>query len=285
MAKHGGAASGRDLLQMHAIYGSDDWHTVLFLLLHSLLFAAASVVILVYFAPILQFLSSAAIPFPFLRFALGFSGSFSALSALCLLFAAANVLHSSLPLRWDVAQRMVAAVPDWSSVRTALDVGCGRGILLNAVAIQMKKEGSCGRVVGLDPRRDRAVAALRRAGAEGVQEYVTCREGDARRLPFGDGCFDVVVSAAHLSGLGKAAEERGRGLGEMVRVMRPGGVGVVWDLVCVPEFVETLREMRMEEIRVSERITAYMVSSQIVSFRKPVVAATGEQLDWRANIC
>lgn len=282
MGKHGGGG-GRDWLQMHAIYGSDDWHTVLFLLFHSLLFAAASVLILVYFSPILQFLSSV-LPFHFLRFALGFSGSFSALSAVCLLFASANVLYSSLSLRWDVAQRMVAAIPDWSSVRTALDVGCGRGILLNAVAIQMKKEGSSGRVVGLDPRRDKAVEALRRAGAEGVQEYVTCREGDARQLPFADGYFDVVVSAAHFSGLGKAAEERGRGLGEMVRVIRPGGAGVVWDLVCVPEFVERLREMRMEEIRVSERITAYMVSSQIVSFRKPVVPAA-EELDWRANIC
>ena len=73
-----------------------------------------------------------------------------------------------------------------------------------------------------------AVAALRRAGMEGVQEHVTCREGDARSLPFADGYFDLVVSAVHLSGLGTASEERGRGIGEMVRVLKPGGLGVVW---------------------------------------------------------
>lgn len=36
-----------------------------------------------------------------------------------------------------------------------------------------------------------------------MQEYVTCREGDVRRLPFGDNYFDVVVSAVFLHTVGK----------------------------------------------------------------------------------
>lgn len=282
MGKFTGGGGGRDWRQIYMIYGSDDFHTVTFLLFHCLVFVALSILVLIYFDPILHFLQILFSNFSIhaIRFALGFAGSFAALSAACLLFAAGNVLYSSLALRWEISQRMVSAVADWSAVRTALDVGCGRGILLNAVAIQMKKEGSCGRVVGLDRRRETAVAVLRRAAAEGVQEYVTCREGDSRQLPFGDGYFDVVVSAA----LGKApAAERGREVGEMVRVLRPGGVGVVWDLAGAPEVAERLREMRMEEVRVSERITAYLVSSRIVSFTKPVVMA--EPVDWRANIC
>ncbi|XP_008809910.1 malonyl-[acyl-carrier protein] O-methyltransferase [Phoenix dactylifera] len=296
------AAGGRDWTQLHAIYGTDEWQTVAFLALHAALFASLSLLLLLYFPHVLAFLRAVApaAPLPALRFAAGFVGSVAALSALCLLYAAADVLYSSLALRWEMAQRMVAAVPDWSAVRTALDVGCGRGMLLNAVAMQMKKEGSGGRVVGLDGRRETAVAALRRARAEGVQEYVTCREGDARRLPFADGYFDVVVSAVHLSGLGRraggkspasaaAAAERGRGLGEMVRVLKPGGMGVVWDLVSGPEYAQRLREMRMEDVRVSDRVTAYMVGSHIVSFRKPLDPAAGMEsllpLDWRANIC
>nr|GMD87422.1 S-adenosyl-L-methionine-dependent methyltransferases superfamily protein [Ipomoea batatas] len=96
-----------------------------------------------------------------------------------------------------MAQKMVGAVGDWAWVKHALDLGCDdRGILLNAVALQLKKAGSSGRVVGLHPAGTRSLAALRNACMEGVQEYVTCRAGDPRRVPFGDGAFDVVVSAA-----------------------------------------------------------------------------------------
>ncbi|KAK9938190.1 hypothetical protein M0R45_014943 [Rubus argutus] len=75
-----------------------------------------------------------------------------------------------------------------------------------------------------------------------------------------------------------------RVVGEMVRVLKPGGVGVVWDLLHVPEYVRRLQELKMEDIRVSERVTAFMVSSQIVSFRKPShhYFGPGEvRLDWR----
>ncbi|KAK6134502.1 hypothetical protein DH2020_031736 [Rehmannia glutinosa] len=233
------------------------------------------------------------------RFAAGFTGSVTALSAVCLFFAAANFFYSAVSLHWDMSQRIVSSVHDWSSVKHVLDLGCGRGILLNAVALQLKKSGSSGRVVGLNPTRsqNRAISptrTLRTAGLEGVQEYVTCRAGDPRTLPFSDSYFDVVVSAVFLHTVGKefgpkssaAAAERMRVLGEVVRVLKPGGVGVVWDLVHVPEYVQRLNELKMEEIRVSERVTAFMVSSHIVSFRKPrqhFVGSDEVRLDWRFN--
>ncbi|KAM1172931.1 hypothetical protein ACFXTH_023088 [Malus domestica] len=45
---------------------------------------------------------------------------------------------------------MVGSVNEWFTVKHALEVGSGRGILLNVVATQMKKDGSSGRVMGLD---------------------------------------------------------------------------------------------------------------------------------------
>ncbi|XP_052208568.1 uncharacterized protein LOC127812227 [Diospyros lotus] len=292
--------AGRDWAQIYAIYGMDDWQTPVFLFLHAIVFSSLSVLFLLYFDLICAFFESLfpGLPGGATRFAAGFTGSVTALSALCLFFAAGNIFYSAVPLHWDMAQRMVATVHDWSSVKHALDVGCGRGILLNAVAMQLKKAGSSGRVVGLTrPEPKTTVPILRTAGAEGVQEYVTCREGDVRRLPFGDNYFDVVVSAVFLHTVGKefgqrtaaAGAERIRVLGEVVRVLKAGGVGVVWDLVHVPEYVQRLRELKMEEIRVSERVTAFMVSSHMVSFRKPShdVAVSGEvRLDWRYNnIC
>lgn len=289
--------SGRDWTQIYAIYGMDEWQTLMFLLIHAFFFSFLSVFFLLYFNPICSIFDSffPALPSGAPRFIAGFTGSVTAILAVCLLFAACNIFYSSVSLHWDMAQRIVNAVNDWSTVKTALDVGCGRGILLNAVAQQLKKEGSSGRVVGLD-RRKTTVSTLRTVGMEGVQEYVTCKEGDARHLPFGDNYFDVVVSAVFLHTVGKefghktaaAAAERMKGLSEVVRVLKPGGVGVVWDLVHVPEYVQRLKELRMEDIRVSERVTAFMVSSHIVSFRKPnqqqLLSFSGEfRVDWRCH--
>lgn len=289
--------SPRHWLQIYAIYGMDEWQTLLFLLFHALLFSFLSFLLFIYFSPFSRFLHSALLPsysISFSRYLAALLSSLSAISALSLLFASGNVFFSSVSLHWNVSQRMLAAVSDWSTVRTVLDVGCGRGILLNSVALMLKKQGSSGRVVGLDRRRKTTLATLRTAAIEGVQEYVTCREGDPRRLPFADNYFDVVVSGVYLHTVGKeyghrtaaAAAERGKALAELVRVLKPGGVGVVWDLLSVPEYVERLREFRLEEIRVSERVTAYMVSSHIVSFRKPREGVGSlEALDWRGSIC
>ncbi|KAL8167331.1 hypothetical protein V2J09_008830 [Rumex salicifolius] len=287
--------SSRDWAEIYSIYGIDDWQTLAYLLLHAAVFSFLSIVFLLYFSPISSYLHS----FSFFssagaaRFLAGFVGAFAALTAVCLIFAAGNLFYSAGALRWEMSQRMVGAVPDWSNVRTALDVGCGRGVLLNEVAKRMKKEGSSGRVVGLDLNRSATMSTLRTACIEGVQEYVTCREGDVRKLPFSDNYFDAVVSAVFLHRVGKehgrttaaAAAERVRVVGEVVRVLKPGGVAVVWDLQHVPEYVRKLRELRMEDIRVSERVTAFMMSSHIVSFRKPrqLVVGPGEDvtLDWR----
>ncbi|XP_073125658.1 uncharacterized protein [Henckelia pumila] len=293
--------TGRDWTQIYAIYGVDDWQTPLFLFIHAMGFSVLSVVFLFYFEPICHFLQHF-FPGPASsRFAAGFTGSVTALSAVCLFFAAGNFFYSAVSLHWDMSQRIVSSVSDWSSVKHALDLGCGRGILLNAVAMQLKKSGSSGRVVGLNPARTKTRSStviptrtLKTAGLEGVQEYVTCRPGDPRTLPFSDNYFDVVVSAAFVHRVGKefgaksaaAAAERMRVLCEAVRVLKPGGVGVVWDLVHVPEYVQRLNELKMEDIRVSDRVTAFMVNSHIVSFRKPrhhFVGSGEVRLDWRFN--
>ncbi|KAH0654080.1 hypothetical protein AABB24_013348 [Solanum stoloniferum] len=286
--------AGRDWGQIYSIYGVDDWQTPIFLLIYAIFFSILSVIFLVYFEPICYFFHHF-LPGPSsARFAAGFTGSVTALSAVCLFYAAGNIFYSSVSLHWEMAQRMVNAVGDWSSVKHALDLGCGRGILLNAVALQLKKSGSSGRVVGLHPTPTCSLSTLRTAGIEGVQEYVTCRSGDPRKLPFSDNYFDVVASAAFVHTVGKefgqktavAAAERMRVLGEVVRVLKPGGVGVVWDLVHAPEYVKRLQELKMEDIRVSERVTAFMVNSHVIVFNKPsqhFVGPNEVRLDWRLN--
>ncbi|XP_065862153.1 uncharacterized protein [Euphorbia lathyris] len=292
-------STNRDWTQIYAIYGMDQWQTLLFLLFHAMFFSILSVLFLFYFDSLCKILETAVLLFASsaratgaARFSAGFIGCVTALSSVCLFFAAGNFFYSSVALHHDMAQRMVSYVNDWSSVKTALDIGCGRGILLNAVATQLKKTGSSGRVVGLDRSKRTTLSTLRTANMEGVGEYVTCREGDVRSLPFGDNYFDVVVSAVFVHTVGKeygprtveAAAERMRVLSEIVRVLKPGAIGVLWDIVHVPEYVRRLQELKMEDIKVSQRVTAFMVSSHIVSFRKPdhhVFGLSEVRLDWR----
>ncbi|XVE50365.1 hypothetical protein DITRI_Ditri01bG0156700 [Diplodiscus trichospermus] len=288
----GKSNSSRDWTQIYAIYGMDQWQTLVFLLFHAVFFSLLSILFLFYFNSIFHFFQTFLSSPGAARFAAGFSGAVTAISAVCLFLAAANFFNSAGSLHYDMAQRMVGSVNDWSTVKLALDIGCGRGILLNAVATQLKKSGSSGRVVGLDRSKRTTLSTLRTANVEGVGEYVTCREGDVRSLPFGDNYFDVVVSAVFVHTVGKeyghrtveAAAERMRVLGEMVRVLKPGGVGVVWDLLHVPEYVRRLQDLKMEDIRVSESVTAFMVSSHMVTFQKPSqhIVGPGEvRLDWR----
>jgi ubiquinone/menaquinone biosynthesis C-methylase UbiE len=94
-----------------------------------------------------------------------------------------------------------------------LDLGCGGGSYVRLLA-------DLGHwVTGLDyslPSLARALAA----DPEGAGHYVS---GEAYCLPFGDDCFDVVVTI----GVFQALQHPQRALSEMVRVLRPKGILVV----------------------------------------------------------
>jgi ubiquinone/menaquinone biosynthesis C-methylase UbiE len=93
-----------------------------------------------------------------------------------------------------------------------LDVACGTG----AVTRLVPKLVGHGRVVGLDCNPD--MLAVARSVHKGTPE-IEWREGSALNLPFGDGSFDVVLSQLGL----QFFPDRLLALGEMRRVLRPGG--------------------------------------------------------------
>ena len=99
----------------------------------------------------------------------------------------------------------------------ALDVGCGSGALVAALAELLGAEN----VAGIDPSDPFAEAAQDRV--PGARIVV----GSAESLPFADGEFDVTLSQLVVNFL----TDPEQGLREMSRVTRPGGVvgGSVWD--------------------------------------------------------
>ncbi len=91
-----------------------------------------------------------------------------------------------------------------------LDVACGTGVLACAAA---ERAGPEGRVVGLDPNAGMLAVARPKS------DRIEWREGRAESLPYPDDSFDAVVSQFGLMFF----EDRAAALGEMMRVLRPGG--------------------------------------------------------------
>ena len=99
----------------------------------------------------------------------------------------------------------------------ALDVGCGSGALVTALAAVLGAEN----VAAVDPSEPFVEAA--RARVPKARVLV----GSAESLPFADGEFDATLSQLVVNFLADPEQ----GLREMSRVTRPGGVvaGCVWD--------------------------------------------------------
>ena len=104
-----------------------------------------------------------------------------------------------------------------------LDVGCGSG-LDSLVAARLV--GSSGRVVGVDLSPEMLEPA-RRAAAMWTPPIVGFQEADAERLPFEDAAFDVVISNGALN----LVPDKDAAFREIARVLRPGGVLAVADLL------------------------------------------------------
>lgn len=104
---------------------------------------------------------------------------------------------------------------DWTG-RTVLDVGCGTGFHLPFFAT------AAARVVGVEPHPDLARIARRRV--RGLP-HVEVLGGTAQALPLPDASADV-VHARWAYFFGPGCEP---GLGELARVVRPGGVALVID--------------------------------------------------------
>jgi demethylmenaquinone methyltransferase/2-methoxy-6-polyprenyl-1,4-benzoquinol methylase len=125
-----------------------------------------------------------------------------------------TVLSGGSDARWRRATALAAGL---GKTGRALDVATGSGKL----ALALHREAPDGLVVGLDfSARMLGVAAERAPGPVYVR-------GDGLRLPFPDGTFDAVTVAFGLRNFADPVA----GLGEMRRVLRPGGRALVLEFV------------------------------------------------------
>jgi demethylmenaquinone methyltransferase / 2-methoxy-6-polyprenyl-1,4-benzoquinol methylase len=150
---------------------------------------------------------------------------------------AVNSMFGRIARRYDVAnlllsggmdtfwrKRLVQAVKRHSP-QDVLDLATGSGDVAFALSRKLTNSSA---ITGMDfcqPMLDRAVAK-KAARPDSVYQNVKFKVGDGLALPVVDESFDVVTIAFGLRNLA----DRHRGLREMRRVLRPGGV------LCVLEF-------------------------------------------------
>jgi arsenite methyltransferase len=125
-----------------------------------------------------------------------------------------------------------------------LDMGCGRGAVLAAVARRL----ATGQVTGVDiwSTSDQSGNAkevtLRNASLEGVSDRVRIETADMRALPCPDAAFDLVVSSLAIHNI-RSNDDRKRAISEGFRVLKPGGRMVIADIRATAIYADALRTL------------------------------------------
>lgn len=118
---------------------------------------------------------------------------------------------------------LVGAAAGLGSGDELLDVGCGYG----AGAVRFVQQFGVSKVIGIDVTQIRISSGLEYVARNNLEEQIHLRLGDATRIDEADASFDKLVSvecAFHF-------DTREQFLGEAARVLRPGGVLALTDMI------------------------------------------------------
>ena len=120
-----------------------------------------------------------------------------------------------------VAEEAADELEDRGMSRRAhvLDIGCGTGDLAVALSRHLRDA----RIIGIDLSPSMLLYAGRHATTDGRLRFIV---GNAASLPFDDGAVDLVISTLSLHHWTEPADA----FAEIARVLRPGGVALIYDL-------------------------------------------------------
>jgi ubiquinone/menaquinone biosynthesis C-methylase UbiE len=139
-----------------------------------------------------------------------------------------------------------------------LDVACGPGIVTVELAGQARE------VVAFDLTPQMLWKARERCDKAG-RHNVTFKEGSATELPFAEGAFDAVVTRLSFHHF----EDPHKVLGEMTRVLRPGGTLLVADVVSSEDGEQSALQNAIERVRDPSHVRMLPASELEALLREP----------------
>ena len=142
-------------------------------------------------------------------------------------------------------QRLAERLADFPQAHV-LDMGCGAGHASFAAA------GQVAQVTAYDLSSQMLEVVAEAAKAKGLSNVAT-RQGYAESLPFDDASFDVVISrysAHHWHDVGQA-------LREVKRVLKPGGVFIIMDVMSPGHPVRDIWLQTVEALRDTSHVQNY----------------------------
>jgi SAM-dependent methyltransferase len=174
---------------------------------------------------------------------------------------------------------LIELVPEDEQARW-IDVACGPGLISRAMANRV------GSVNGVDLTPAMVAEAERRAREEGI-DNVTFALGDATALDFPDASFDGAITRLSLHHI----PAPGRVVAEMARVVQPGGLVVISDLVADQdgeaaawrEEIERLRDQSHWACKTPERLREMGASAGLTAEHEELVPVDIDFDDWLAR--
>ena len=162
---------------------------------------------------------------------------------------AASFLYTTRRGKFIVWERILDGLALRGDERV-LDLGCGRGAVLTAVARRL----TTGRATGIDlwVTRDQSGNAIdvtrRNAELEGVADRVDVRTGDMRATGLPDGSFDVVVSSLAIHNL-RSRADRVQVIAEVMRVLAPLGRVAIADIRTTGVYASALKDLGALDVK------------------------------------
>jgi len=143
---------------------------------------------------------------------------------------------------------------EWRGDEKILDVGCGRGLMLVGAAKRLKT--GVGKAGGVDNwsaehlSGNSAESAMANAKAEGVADRVKVENSDPRRVPYPASSYDVVMSGLFIHNFAEEGD-RAKVLDEMLRVVKPGGQILIWDLFAYGDYIRHFEKAGVQIVKKS----------------------------------
>lgn len=196
--------------------------------------------------------------------------SCSVLAGLLSLLSAGLMVRSSKVGKLRQREKLLDLV-DIRGEEMVLDVGCGRGLLLNAAA----KRLTTGKAVGIDIWQTEDLSdnhpemTLANAEAEGVADRVEVKTVDMQQMLFSDETFDVAVSSMAIHNI-RDRDGRTKAVREIARVLKPGGRVALQDFQCTDEYAQILRDLGWVNVERSASNATMWPPVRVVTGKKPI---------------